>query len=98
MIDFSKVKKLIEKCENEIKGDTNDPGIFTGYSGLALYYFEKNKLYNDDDSKHKLDYYLNKTIELLDKSKNFSICSGTIGAYYLIVIFPIKKLHISCFL
>ncbi|MDN5481115.1 MAG: hypothetical protein L0G30_06000, partial [Chryseobacterium sp.] len=45
----NEINQLIKICEKEIKEDIVDLGIFTGYPGLALYYFEKHKLFNDND-------------------------------------------------
>ncbi|SHF76677.1 lanthionine synthetase C family protein [Chryseobacterium sp. OV279] len=75
---------LIRICEKEIKEDIVDLGIFTGYPGLALYYFEKHKLFNDSEAFEKFEHYLDKSLNGLQEDKVFSLCSGSVGIYYLI--------------
>lgn len=84
MEEANKVSRLIELCEKELKEDIVDYGIFTGYSGLALYFFEKNKISGSSESISKFEYYLKKSIKGLEENKAFSLCSGNIGIYYLI--------------
>lgn len=81
---LDEIKNLIGACEKEVKEDIVDLGIFTGYPGLALYYFEKYNLFNDSEAFEKFEYYLDQSLNGLQEDKVFSLCSGSVGIYYLI--------------
>lgn len=76
---------IISLCESEVNENIVDYGIFTGHAGLALYYFEKHKIYKDELSLNKFEYQLEISLGSLNKSKLFSLCSGDIGVYFLIL-------------
>ncbi|MGI9650000.1 lanthionine synthetase LanC family protein [Chryseobacterium sp. RLHN22] len=76
---------IISLCENEIAGNVVDYGVFTGHAGLALYYFEKYKTYKDELSLNKFEEQLEISLGSLNKSEVFSLCSGDIGVYFLIL-------------
>lgn len=83
-INLNDINRLIRICEKEITDDAIDYGIFTGYSGLALLFYEKHRCFGCQDDFVKFEYYLDKSLDSLKEDQLLSLCSGTIGVYYLI--------------
>lgn len=84
MLKNKDLQSIIKLCEDHVHDETVDNGIFTGNAGLALFYFEKYKIYKDDISLSKFEEYLEVSLDSLNKSDFFSLCSGNIGVYFLI--------------
>src|SRR5215213_6100418 len=65
--------------DNYIKHDL-EPGLYTGYSGAALFYAYYYKLTGKDKYIHSLNYIIEKTVKALsEKQLVFSHCSGISG-------------------
>jgi lantibiotic modifying enzyme len=85
MVIDKDIMSIIRLCEDEISGNVVDYGVFTGHAGLALYYFEKYKYYKDELSLSKFEEQLEISLGSLNKSELFSLCSGDVGVYFLIL-------------